>query len=72
MIREVVAVGLESPRLRAHLEDRDRGRIVDVDGRRVQQPGGLREPGVVVVPEATGAHAGGIDPRLGGEHSLHE
>src|SRR5579884_781096 len=65
-------LALEPPRLRPQLEDAQRGRVVDVDGRVGEPPGGHGEPRELPVGEVAGAHAREVDLRLGAEEPHRE
>ena len=65
-------LGLEAPRLGAHLEQRDARRVVDPDRRRAEDAGRAREAREVVVAQHALAQPLRVDARLAGEHALHE
>ena len=64
-----LGLAVQAARLRPQLQDRQRGRVVDVD-RRVGQAGRrLGELAELAVGEVAGAHPGQVDARLGAQHA---
>ena len=60
---------LQPPRLRAHLEDAERGRVVDEDLRVVQAPERVDQPRVVLLAEESAAEPVRVDARLRRDHA---
>ena len=59
--------GGEAAALRPHLEDADRGRVVDEDPGFTERADGLRQPSPVALAEKSAAQAMGVDARLAGQ-----
>ena len=70
MIEQVEAVlGLQPPRLGAHLEDADRRRVVDEDARLGERAERVRQPAVVLLAQEPTAEPVRIDAGLGRQHA---
>ena len=65
-------LGLHAPGLGARLEDAERRRVVDVDGRLRQAPGGVGHARPVAGVEVAGAHLVGVDLGLRAQEALDE